>query len=309
MSRKAWFLLVIIFAFHLFFRFYQLEGRSPFGWDQVDSAWAAKGIIVDHKWPLIGTQAKLNSGIFVGPLYYYLVAFVYWLANLDPIASGIFAGMNSILTFVIIFFLTRKIFSARTALVAVFLHTFSFSIIGLDRIQWTVNWIVPTSLIIFFALNRVLLGQVKYLVLLSIAVGLSFHSHFTAVFYPLIIFLSLPFFPKRKETLKYALLALLLFLLFLLPNLVYELKSHGSSSRSLVDYLATYYHGFHLVRIFQLTKDAFIEFESFFNGILKPIKYILCPIFVLVYLRGGISKGKLIFVYLTGLWFLIPWLV
>ncbi len=41
-------ILVLIFLFHLFLRFYQLESKNPFGYDQVNYAWAAKNSIVDH---------------------------------------------------------------------------------------------------------------------------------------------------------------------------------------------------------------------------------------------------------------------
>ena len=94
-KNKVWVIFLLILIIHSFFRFYQLGTRSPFGWDQVDNAWAAQNIIVNHKFPLLGFQAKLNSGIFIGPLYYYLITPFYFLTGLDPVASGVFAGAIS----------------------------------------------------------------------------------------------------------------------------------------------------------------------------------------------------------------------
>ncbi len=76
-------ILFIIFAFEVFLRFYQIELRSPFGYDQVDNAWAAKNIIVNHWFPLVGFVAKGNTGIYIGPLYYYLISIVYFILNLN----------------------------------------------------------------------------------------------------------------------------------------------------------------------------------------------------------------------------------
>ena len=85
-------ILGILFVFHVFFRFYGFEEKHGFSWDQVDNAWAAKNILVEHKFPLVGMVAKQNSGFYIGPMYYYYVAFFYLLTNLDPIASVFIAG-------------------------------------------------------------------------------------------------------------------------------------------------------------------------------------------------------------------------
>jgi len=41
-KNKVWVIFLLILIIHSFFRFYQLLTRSPFGWDQVDNAWAAQ---------------------------------------------------------------------------------------------------------------------------------------------------------------------------------------------------------------------------------------------------------------------------
>ena len=54
-----------------------MDQKNPFGYDQVDNAWAAKNIIINHWYPLVGMVAKANSGIYIGPVYYYLIAVFY----------------------------------------------------------------------------------------------------------------------------------------------------------------------------------------------------------------------------------------
>ncbi|MCL4386320.1 MAG: glycosyltransferase family 39 protein [Cyanobacteria bacterium] len=155
-------------------RFYQIDTRNGFGWDQVDNAWAAKKIIVDHNFPLLGMVARGNSGIYIGPAYYYLISIFYWFTNLDPIASGIFAGLTSIFTFFTIFFVIKKLFSFNMALIAVFINTISFFAIMFDRTQWPDYLIPAVSLIIFYCLYQILLCKPRYLIFLAIALGFSF---------------------------------------------------------------------------------------------------------------------------------------
>jgi 4-amino-4-deoxy-L-arabinose transferase-like glycosyltransferase len=308
-KNKETVILSILFIAHLFFRFYLLKERLNFNWDQVDNAWHARDILVDHKFPLLGMVAKGDSGIYIGPLYYYLIAVVYWALNMNPIASGIVAGLTSIFTFFVIFYVAKKLFSERIALIAVFIHTVSYFIIVGDRSQWPVNLVAPVSFLVFYFLYKVLTENPKYLLPLALVIGFSFHVHFTAIFYPIIVLLCLPFFPWSKKTVKYILLSIPVFLIFLVPNFIAEILSHNSHTNSLVSYIDTYYHGFHLVRVLQLTNDAFVEFQLIMRGWFHDLNYLLVLAFYAVYLFIKPTRKKFIMCYLIGLWFIVPWFV
>ncbi|MBI2028390.1 MAG: hypothetical protein HYT07_02160 [Candidatus Levybacteria bacterium] len=309
-ANKTFALFVLIFILLIFLRFYDIDTRSSFGFDQVNNAWAAKKIIVNHEFPLLGFQAKVNSGIYIGPFYYYLIAIVYFLTDLNPIASGIMAGVTSIFTFLTLFYITGKIFHVNAAIIAVFLNTVSFFAINFDRVQGPVNFIPLISLIIFFALYKIVTGSPKFILLLSFAFGFSLHVHITSIFFPIIILLSLPFFPRTKDMLRFTFLSIPIFLFFLFPSVLAFLQNQRYASDA-ISYGNTYFHGFHLKRVMQLTNDAFIQFESYFNysDIIKYLKFILLPSFIFLYLYKNTSRGKLLFCYLVLLWFVIPWLV
>lgn len=306
---KSFVLFFFIFIALLFLRFYQLDLRNAFGWDQVDNAWVSKRLIVDHKFPLIGMVAKQNSGVYIGPAYYYFAAFFYWIFNLNPIASGVIAGATSIFTFFIIYYIVKKLFSTEVALIAVFINTVSFFGIAFDRVQWPVNFIPGVSLIIFYALYKTILGSSKHLIILAFALGLSFHIHFTSVFYPIIILFCFPFFPRTKKMIKALILALLIFLILIAPSIISYLQNMQYYSNAL-KYGQTYFHGFHLRRVLQLINDAFIQFEFYFAfSILKFLKFILAPLFIFTYLFKDTRRDKLILCYLVVLWFMVPWFV
>jgi 4-amino-4-deoxy-L-arabinose transferase-like glycosyltransferase len=309
LKNKYFIAIVIIFLFEVFLRFYQMDVKNPFGYDQVDNAWAAKNIIVNHWFPLVGMVAKGNSNIYIGPAYYYMIAVVYWIFNLNPIASAVFAGLTSIFTFWVIFYVANKLFSKEVALFAVFINTFFLPAIFFDRVQWPVNLIPPISLLIFYVLYKITLGEVKKIIILALLVGFSFSVHFTSIFYPIIIILALPFFPKTKETFKYVLLSLPLFLIWLVPNIIYQIQQKSAGS-NITSYLQTYYHGFHLTRVKQLTGDALIQFNAYsFLDRLIPLKFIALPVFFLAFLYKSVKREKLILCYLILLWFIVPWFI
>jgi 4-amino-4-deoxy-L-arabinose transferase-like glycosyltransferase len=306
-------LLLVIFICHIFFRFYNLETWGNFGWDQVDNAWAAARILTIHKYPLIGMVAKLNSGIYIGPLYYYLVALVYFFTGGNPVASPILAGLTGIFCFWVIYYVGKNLFNKHIALVACIIYTFSSFIIHSERIQWPVNFIAPIALLVFYYLYRVTQGEFRYLIHLAIVVGLSFHSHFTAIFYPIIIILSLPLFPWSKKIWKYILAFLIIIFTLNAFQLVYYVQQINSDNTGkYFNYFQTYYHGFHMRRIIQLVHDAFIKFQQIIEIPYKQARnaiLFVVPVFVFLFLRTEQGKNKLKFLYILTLWILVPWFV
>ncbi|MDP3941481.1 MAG: glycosyltransferase family 39 protein [bacterium] len=301
-------ILGVLLLFHIFFRFYGFEEKHQFTWDQVDNAWAAKNIIVEHKFPLVGMVAKQNSSIYIGPLYYYFVAIFYFLTNLDPIASVFIAGITSIISFFVLYFFTKKIFSEQVAFVAVFFHTFSTYIVSNERVQWPVNFLAPVSLIIFYLLYKVISGNQKFIPYLAVALGISWQLNFTAIFFFIITLLALPLFPRTKATIKQMLIATPFLLVFFVPNILYDFQARVISSVS--SYVQDYYHGFHFLRMIQLSKDAFIVFASVFNyPVFSFLRFLLLPVFLLFYLWKKRTMEKIKLCYLIVLWFLVPWVV
>lgn len=323
MSKKKTFIEVIldnkfeflaclaIFLAFIFLRFYQLESRSEFRWDQVDNAWAAKDILIEGKLPFVGMVAKQNSGFFIGPLYYYFITPFYWIFNMDPIASAVISRVASIITFIVLYIIARKIFSKNIALWAVGLYTFSYYFLYEEGKQWPINFIAPVSFLIFYFLYKLLAEKKeKYIFPLTIFTGISFHLNFTAIFFPLIIFCCLPFFPRTKKMLFYILLSFLLFIAFFIPNIIFEIQHRGTSTSHMFSYLGAYYHGFHLRRFIQITPLSLIQYTLTLSVTkVDWIGYAVLPIFLLVLWFSKTIKKKNILIYLVLLWTLIPWII
>lgn len=309
-NKKELIIVFIIFLFFVFLHTYEFGLKSPFGYDQVDNAWAAKNIVVDHSLPLIGMVAKANSGIYIGPLYYYIAAFFYWIFNLNPIASLVMSLVSSVISFWVIFFVVKKIFSTKVAITALLLNTFNFAtVIYLDGVQWPVQLMPALSLLIFYLLYKVILGEYKKIIFLAIAVGFSFHLHFSAIFLLIIILFCLPLFPRSRKTLKYILLSIPIFILWLLPSIYYlfVVKGYASNAGS---YLSNNYHGFHLTRMLQIIGDGLIQFNPYlvFDK-LKELKIFILPLFFIAYYLKPLNKFGKKLLYLVFLWFMVPWVL
>lgn len=302
-------LIVFIFLLAVFLRFFEINERTPFGWDQVDNAWASMRLITEGKFPLVGMQAKGNSGVFIGPFYYYFASFFYFITNLDPIAIGIIAGVTSIFSLAVLYFVTKRLFSTEVAVIAVFINTVSSIAILSERVQWPVNFIPVVGLLILFSLYKIAEGKSKYILLLSVVFGFSLHIHFTSIFYPIIILFMLPFFPRTKETIKYILLGAVVLIPFIIPTAI-AFYLNTQSGNQAAAYGQSYYHGFHLRRVMQLTSDAVIQFLPYLKyDALRFLQYLLIPLFIFVYLFKKVKRERVIMCYLILLFYIVPWFV
>ena len=71
-------IFVVIFVIGLFFRIYRLADNFGFGHEQDLQAWIVKDIALDHHPRLIGQETSI-TGLFIGPLYYYILALFFAL--------------------------------------------------------------------------------------------------------------------------------------------------------------------------------------------------------------------------------------
>lgn len=308
MSKYIHIVLVILICFHLFFRFFQLEERVSLGWDQIDSAWAAKSIVVDRTLLVRGPVAKGNTGIYMGPLYYYFISIFYFFTGMDPIASPIFGAVTATINAIVLYWVTKKLFGVNVALIALFINTFSINIIYRDHIQNAIQYITPVSYLIFYVLFRVITGSYRHLLHLGILLGISFHVDFTSVFYPMLVVCALPFFPKTKKALPFYLGAITLFALLVSP--IFLAGKQTSLTANFGALFQTYYHGFHFQRIAQLAYDAFISLENILQErIFRQFVFFITPAFMFVYWKHKKGRDTLRLFYLITLWFIIPWFV
>ncbi len=309
-SHQIKFIVLGLIIIGAFFRFYQLDSRMQFNWDQIRDAWVMKDIIDDNKFPLLGPVAKGTSGFYIGPSYYYLLSPFYIFTNLDPIASGIFVGVVSIVTLIILYEVVKRTFSIWVAIISLAFYAFSIHAIGFDRIPWSVAFLPLLSIGIFYFLLRLLQGDKQALVGLALIIGFTFHIHFTAIYFVVIVLLCLPFIRWSRKMIGLTLVSLLFFFLWFLPHIISSFITHDSSGSNLIKYVQTYYHGLHITRVLQLLQDGFIEFESlFYFRELKMLKFIILPLFSFFYIqRNGWVKSKNI-IYVVWIWFLVPLLI
>ncbi|MFH0937375.1 MAG: glycosyltransferase family 39 protein [Candidatus Daviesbacteria bacterium] len=305
-------ILLLVLLLGLLLRTYKLEIFYSFGHDQDLSAWIAKDIIIDHHFRLIGQETSI-LGIFVGPLFYYLVAASFAIFKMNPLSAAAVTTIIGLLTIVSIYWVFSKFFDKNVGLIGAFFYAVSPGTVFLDR------WVVPTqptilwSVWFLYVLLSILKGNYKILIPLSILIGLIWHIHVALL--PLLILLPIVFFLSKKKTvkdqlnLKIVIISFSILLVLLGPFFAFEIRHNGLQIRSFIISMQTNadsYTGLNrAIKVFDSSGKSFIAILSFNQEVskLNPsfiVFLALVILSVIIYLgkKGVLTTNQLVILFI-----------
>lgn len=233
--KKNW-LIILIVVFGLFLRLYRIEPRFMYSHDQDLAGWFIRDVLFNKHLRLIGQETSI-PGVFIGPVFYYLLIPFYLLFGLSPVGGQAFVLVLSILTIVSIYFVFEKIFNRKFGLIGAFIYSVSFYFV-LNNVE-----VVPTMPIslwsiwflysLFLLLKGKKFGYILSLGLIAFAWNISFVLVLLALLIPVAILMS-----KKKFNAKYLALGALTFLIILSPFLFFEAKHDFQQIRAVFSTLA-----------------------------------------------------------------------
>lgn len=223
------FLIGLVFALFAFFRFYNLDKRIIFDWDQEQFSNQIKNIIVNHKLTLLGPRVVSDTGFFLAPYFTYFLIPFYLLTSLHPWALIYFLIFFNILFFFLSFFILKKMFNFYSAVIFLLLWSFNFLFVQYDIIPWWPVTIPLGVILTWFALYRIYkFNLIKDWFILGIILGLFMNMHFQFVFLIFFsgLFLVFLFFLEKKVkfSIKKLLVLKFTFLAFFTPLLLFDLR-------------------------------------------------------------------------------------
>jgi 4-amino-4-deoxy-L-arabinose transferase-like glycosyltransferase len=300
MKKKDFILLFIIIAIAAFLRFYHLNERLSFDWDQENFAWQAKEMIVDKKFTLIGTNTSVG-GMYLGPFYTYLSNFFYFLFQMNPIAGGVLSIVFGLLTIAALYILNLSLFNRGVAFVSALLYTFSMSMIDWDLIAWNPAPFYFYTLIVLCVLLKSL-KNIKYLPVLSFLFGIGLHIHMASVtFFPFII---LPLITNNKNRIKYLIFSFLSFILAISPLIIFDFRHNFHNVNQLINFLFQQKNsfrgkGFQFMRTAEMISDG--TFSFLISEIPAKTQYLIFPFLwlsvLVTYLLSSLKIRKILSIF------------
>ena len=210
------------------------SGDFPFLFDNGRDLLAVKNIVIDKKLTLLGPFAGLQ-GVFQSPLWYYLLAIPFILSSGDPRAIMLFMVFLGLVGIILAYFLGRKLFGRRFALVLALLLTLAPSAVFLSRIAWPPYPIPYLMIPFYFFLFRAVSGNSSSWVWAGIFGGIIAQIEVAyGLFLLPVLFLSFVLFRKKGQSFKYLIGAIFAFGLNFLPQLLFDFRHDFLMTRAVL---------------------------------------------------------------------------
>lgn len=238
LTKKINIILILILIFGFFLRIYNINNTLGFYYDQGRDALEIWDLWHKFDFFLIGPTTGI-AGIFRGPFYYYLIAPFYLIGKGNPVWPSVFLSFTTVIASYLGFYLGKKIHSNIAGIIFVLLSAFSFNIVMASR--WLSNptpMLLLSMLLVFFML-KVSEKKKWGWYGISTVLGLSLFSFGSSgeVFYFLAVAIFAIFQRKNLPNKKQILIVLVLFLLTLLPQIIFEFKNNFLLSKNIANFL------------------------------------------------------------------------
>lgn len=238
MFKKPHFIiLLLIICLSLFFRTYQIVERYGYAHDAELFGWIVKDIVVNHHPRLIG-QLTSAPGIFIGPLFYYMLVPFFLIFKMNPVGALVPITIIGVLTTLSYFVVFSKLFNKHTGLIIAFLHAILLTWVQFDR---KIVPSTPTNLWMvwyFYTIIQIARGNFFVLPFLGILIGLVWHIHIALL--PTLAAIPFSFIVSKKLP-KIKEVGLFLLSLFIsnLPLFIFEIRHSFSQTKALIDNFIT----------------------------------------------------------------------
>lgn len=222
-------LVLTTFAIFAFLRFFNLDKRLIFDWDQEQFTTQIRDIITNHKFTLLGPRVVGPEGFFLAPYFTYLLVPLFILTHTHPWALLYFIIFFNVIFFAGSIFILSRLFGKWQAIIFLLFWSVSHLLVGYDTIPWWPLLIPFGVLLTLYLLYLVYTRKsLLYWVLLGINLGFFMNMHFQFIF--MIVLTAVFIFLSRKTkhfiNLKKAVLFIGIFLAMFSPLLFFDMRHH-----------------------------------------------------------------------------------
>lgn len=171
-------LLTLVLLFTVCLRLYKISGYMTFLGDEGRDMIVVRRLLVNFDPILVGPGTSIGN-MYLGPLYYYLIAPFLLLFNFSPVGPSVMVALLGILTVYIVWFVARKWFGKLAAFVSALLYATAPVVITYSRSSWNPNIMPFFALLCIYSIWRVYQNlEFKWLMVLGVSFAFVLNSHY-----------------------------------------------------------------------------------------------------------------------------------
>ena len=221
--------IIFILLFGAIMRLYKIDQYMTFLGDEGRDAIVMKDMVTLKHFPAIGPGTSIGN-MYLGPLYYYLVAPSLLVFNLSPVGPAIFVSVIGLMTVGLIWWVGRQWFGRFPALAVATLYAVSQTVIIYSRSSWNPNVMPFFALPAMYGIWKVWrFGYWHWLLISAVSFAFVLNSHYLGLLLAPSICLFLFLSPNKLSNKKYLILGFVIWALLMSPLLFFDLRHNGQN--------------------------------------------------------------------------------
>ena len=239
--------LGVILLVGAFLRLYRISEYMTFLGDEGRDVIIVRRLLVYLDPILIGPGNSIGN-MYLGPLYYYMMAPALFLAGFSPVGPALQIALLGVGTVFFVWYVSREWFGPIAAGTAALLYAISPTVIVHSRSSWNPNIMPFFGLLCIYSVWRVWEKKdFKWFIVLGAAYAFVLQSHYLGLLlFPVILIFA--FFTIReirstkreiRDLLKYSLVGLSVFIFLMLPLLFFDIRHNFMNFNALRTFVST----------------------------------------------------------------------
>lgn len=297
--------LFLILTIGAFFRLYKISEYMTFLGDEGRDVLVVRRLLKFGDLIFVGPGTSVGN-IYLGPLYYYLMAPFLLIYNYSPVGPAVMVALFGVATIYLVWLVAYKwTGSKQISLMTAALYAIAPVVIDLSRTSWNPNIMPFFALLTIYSLWKT--WQEKSFVW-EVITGLSFafvvQSHYLGlILLPVIFVFLLATLVKNSKSIKYALLGKLIFLLLFVPLILFDWKYNWRNLRAISAFFFSN-QGNVSLKLLPFIQKAWVVWETAITRLLAGTNFIFglilaiaIPLITLTRLNL-VKKNSLLFAWL-----------
>jgi len=239
-NKKEAAILALILLIAAICRLYKIDQYMTFLGDEGRDVITVRKIFTELHPPLIGPGTSIGN-MYLGPLYYYMMAPALLIANFSPVGPAVQIAILGVITVWFIWWVGRGWFGKWVGPIAAGLYAISPIVIVYSRSSWNPNIMPFFALLSIYSIWKVWKEKkFGWLIVLGISYAFVLQSHYLGLLLvpTLFIFWVLSFIQVRKTNLnkkfiKNSLIGIVLFLLLMSPLLIFDIRHNFMNAKAI----------------------------------------------------------------------------
>lgn len=234
--KKHWLFIVILLA-GIILRSYKALDWFAYSHDQDLAGWIVKDILVNKHIRLIG-QETTSHGVFIGPLFYYLLIPFYLLTSMDPKGTVLLPIIISGFTIFSFYAIFTRIFNKEVGILASLFYSLSYFIVFVDREVVPTTPVMLWSVWFLYGINLILKGDKKAYPLIGFLGGLIWNFNLALLMLSPIVLVAQILSGKKINT-KSIFIGIVILLITLSPFMAFEARHSFQQTKAIISSLSS----------------------------------------------------------------------